>query len=52
MYTSDRLKFCLSLELLELRREVLVDHCRLVRFDEYTETLDQSFDEHPVCYFF
>ena len=23
---------------------VPIEHCRLVKFDEYTETLDQSFD--------
>jgi hypothetical protein len=25
-----------------------VERCRLVRYDEYTETLDQSFDENKV----
>ena len=34
---------------MELEGEVPVEHCRLVRYDKYTETLDQSFDEHPVC---
>ena len=27
---------------------VPVDRCRLVRYDEYMETLDQSFDEKEV----
>ena len=27
---------------------VPVERCRLVRYDEYTETLDQSFDDDPV----
>ena len=26
-----------------------MERCRLVRYDEYTETLDQSFDDTPVC---
>ena len=28
---------------------VPVERCRLVRYDEYTETLDQSFDDNKVC---
>ena len=35
-------------QLLGLEGVVPLDRCRLVRYDEYTETLDQSFDENQV----
>ena len=41
--------FNYSVQLHNLEGVVPVDHCHLVRYDEYTETLDQSFDDTLVC---
>jgi len=35
---------CSDLQLLGLSRVLPLERCRLVRYDEYSETLDQSFD--------
>ena len=35
-------------QLLELKDVVSVRRCRLVRYDDYTECLDQSFDDSEV----
>lgn len=35
-------------QLQNLEGVVPLERCRLVRYDEYTETLDQSFDDNPV----
>ena len=37
------------MQILELKNHVPLERCRLVKYDEYTETLDQSFDEQEVC---
>ena len=38
----------ITFQLLELKSCVPMERCRLVRYDEYMETLDQSFDEPEV----
>ena len=38
----------LSMQLLDLERYVPLERCRLVRYDDYSETLDQSFEEQEV----
>ena len=43
-YCHAHLGYCNTLQVLGLTRLVALERCRLVRFDEYTETLDQSFD--------
>ena len=36
------------MQLLDLERYVPLERCRLVRYDDYSETLDQSFEEQEV----
>ena len=38
----------LSMQLLDLERYVPLERCRLVRYDDYSETLDQSFEGQEV----
>lgn len=38
----------MSLQALELKKYVPLERCRLVKYDEYSETLDQSFEEQEV----
>ena len=38
----------MSMQLLDLERYVPLERCRLVRYDDYSETLDQSFEEQEV----
>lgn len=38
-------------QLLGLTDLVPLEQCRLVKYDEYTETMDQSFEETQVLYY-
>ena len=38
----------LILQLLDLERYVPLERCRLVKYDDYSETLDQSFEGQEV----
>ena len=38
----------LILQLLDLERYVPLERCRLVKYDDCSETLDQSFEGHEV----
>ena len=36
------------MQLLDLERYVSLERCRLVKYDDYSETLDQSFEDQEV----
>ena len=44
----DNFTMSLILQLLDLERYVSLERCRLVKYDDYSETLDQSFEDQEV----
>ena len=45
---SKLLAVSLYMQLLDLERYVSLERCRLVKYDDYSETLDQSFEDQEV----
>ena len=40
--------FCHNPQMLDLKRYVPLEHCRLVKYDRFSKTLEQSFEEQEV----